>query len=967
LLQIAVSNDDIFDTNAAFTMIWFVGRTRTHFRPACGVPDRFREPVMRNDYVALAQTSIGGGAPLTDAGGDELRIVHVDSNAAPGGDGTFENPFDMLTDVNGAGSLEGDIILVHSNSVFSGQNAILKDDQRLLGEGLDADGEPLVHTVVTFEEGTIDIPESSPGAQNLPRPQINDAVGDAVTLADNNEVANFDFDGGDSAILGTGLTGNANLHDLGVTDTAEFALSLTDTATTSTITLDDFIYDGGTTGGGIELSNFDGTFNATNSELTNGTQEGLFVHNNGTGDVSDGNITFANTVTFESVDGTPVHVDGFTGVLALNGDITNDTGLSTEIENLTLAGTSVTFGGIITDTGDGIRIHNNTGGVVRFNGNVNLDTEASDAVVLSTNTGAEIDFGGILDIETTSAGGGFVATGGGTLTADNPNNVIETETGQLVFIQGMTMSTTGVSFDRLNRTVAGATTNAIQLENNTGGPITLGRLTAASGTIEGGTVDAIRVENSADVAINQLTINNNSAVAGVRVVRGANAMTLDLSDLVINNGSVGIDAATSGVSTAALNMQIFDNTINNPTADGLRIDGITAGTTTVANLEVNATAADGVELTNNTGATMNFADLDVQTTTGRGFVATGGGTLGATGTGNTIVTTTGTGLELRNMTIAGTGAAFQTVTVNGAANAVIMQNLTGGQVTVGSTTGGVSALSTTGDTIMLENVANADFNNVDVTSSAGRGVFANHLAAATGAMDITFNDLNLLASSGLGIDVDGASAQQFNLRINNSTISESVDIDSTGSGAFKVLLDNADITTTGADIALSLTFADTGDGDLTIRNGSAIVAANARALDMAVNNAGTAVAVLFEGSTFTSGTLEDLFLDNTVGAQTDATIRNNTFSNSAIADDVVIRSTGSAGAGTRIDLNLVGNGDAASTIRLETDDDAVTPSNFRVVDRDNVDANNPATVNLIPAAANFDNIIQSDVELPNGP
>jgi hypothetical protein len=296
-----------------------------------------------------------------------------------------------------------------------------------------------------------------------------------------------------------------------------------------------------------------------------------------------------------------------------------------------------------------------------------------------------------------------------------------------------------------------------------------------------------------------------------------------------------------------------------------------------------------------------------------------------------------------------------------------LEDLTGGQVTVGSTTGGVSDLSTTGDTILLENVANADFNNVDVTSSGGRGVFANHLATATGAMDITFNDLNVMASGGLGIDVDGASAQQFNLRINNSTIAESVDIDSTGSGAFKVLLDNADITTTGTDVALSLTFADTGDGDLTIRNGSAIVAANARAFDMAVNGADTAVAVLIESSTFTSVSAEDLFLDNTVGAQTDATIRNNTFSNSAAADDVVISSTGSAGAGTRIDLNLVGNGLSTSTISLETDDDAVAPFNFGVVDRDNVNANNPATVNLILAPANFEDIDVSDVALPNGP
>ncbi len=33
-----------------------------------------------------------------------------------------ENPFDLLTDVNGTGSQEGDIILAHSTSVFTGES-----------------------------------------------------------------------------------------------------------------------------------------------------------------------------------------------------------------------------------------------------------------------------------------------------------------------------------------------------------------------------------------------------------------------------------------------------------------------------------------------------------------------------------------------------------------------------------------------------------------------------------------------------------------------------------------------------------------------------------------------------------------------------------------------------------------------------------------------------------------------------
>ncbi|HVT28628.1 MAG TPA: hypothetical protein VHE81_11495, partial [Lacipirellulaceae bacterium] len=169
LLQIAVSHDDIFNTNAAFSVVWFVGRTRTNFQPACGTADRFREPVMRNDYVVLSHTKKEGGIALTNPDGSALRFVHVASNAAPGGDGTFEHPYNMLSDANGAGSQTGDIIFAHSTSVFNNEaSLILKDNQKLLGEGNNVN-----LTVDTEQLGTISIPESSPGARALAQPTIN--------------------------------------------------------------------------------------------------------------------------------------------------------------------------------------------------------------------------------------------------------------------------------------------------------------------------------------------------------------------------------------------------------------------------------------------------------------------------------------------------------------------------------------------------------------------------------------------------------------------------------------------------------------------------------------------------------------------------------------------------------------------------------------------------------------------------
>jgi hypothetical protein len=943
LLQIAVSHDDIFRTNAAFSVIWFVGRTRTHFQPACGVPDRFREPVLRNDYVAIAQSSIQGGIPLTNAAGEDLRIVHVDSNAPPGGDGTFENPFDMLTDVNDEGSSAGDIIFVHSNSSFTGQNAVLKDNQRLLGEGLNADGTPLVHMIATATQGNIAIPESEPGARNLPRPMILDAMGAAVTLANTNEVANFDIDGGANAILGSGITGNTNIHDILATDQTNFAILLSNVDAGNTVTLDEFEYDGGTTGGGVRLEDFDGTINATDSTFTNGALAGLSVGS--MADPSDGTINFQNTVTFDSIGGNSVDVDGFTGVMTVNGTITEDdtgeTGRSVSIQNTTLAGTSITFGGAIIDQGQGIFVNNNSLAAIQFNGNVTLDTGANDAVTLTNNgttaaTRASIDFGGVLDIETTGLGDGFVATNGGTITADNPNNLVRTDTGQLVLITGANISGTGVFFDELNRDTAGATTNAIQLENNTGGPITLGDLLEASGTIASGTADAIRIENSGDVAISQLTINNNlDADAGIRVIKsGTTAMTLDINDLTINNqdlmtnipvGAVGIDVSGSG--TGALTMTINDTTITNPTTDGLTISGITAGTTSVANLTVNTDGADGVELSNNTGATFTFSGTNVNTTNaaensaGRGFVATGGGTLSMTGTNNNITTDNGTGLQLQGMTIGAGGAEVQTVNVDGTTgptNAIVLRNLTGGQVGIGPSTGSAPSggtLESTDDAIVVENVQNVDLRRIRIASAGNalgdHGVEIIHSDTATTAMDVTIEGLDVDSAFDAAIDATGDNSNAFNLRINNGDLENNVAVDITGSGAFALLVDSTDINTSAAnDDAFSLTFSDAAtNGDVTFRNGNAFTAIDANALFIdSFDATGKTIDLNVQDSTFSNNSAASPTADITARGTTllNATVQGNTFTNLDAAGlnfDMT-----SDGASAFVVLNLGGTG-----------------------------------------------------------
>ncbi|MCI0331630.1 MAG: hypothetical protein L0228_00215 [Planctomycetes bacterium] len=1181
LLQIAVSDDEIFKTNAAFSVTWFVGRTRTDFQPACGVPDRFREPVMRNDYVALAQSFVQGGIPLTQPDGSALRIVHVDSDAPDGGDGSFENPFNMLTDINGGGSMEGDIVLAHALSVFTGEGSVtLKDNQRLLGEGNGVE-----HTVATAEEGTIVIPETFAGARAAARPMLLGPApgGDAIILADANEVNNFDIDGQgvtNRAIASPGTgSGNPVLRNLAISNTVDDAIALTplsfvdtndvdndgnvtETIVRGNVTIDDvvfdnigaddidinaftttditlpnttlqevititdvsstnnngrsiaianthsgvgrtatvnnFTWDGGTTGlGGIVLTNFDSTFNATNSTLTNGAVAGAGAQILGD---SDGTMTFANTVVFNFVDGTAVDIDGddggtdaLGGTIAVNGVINNDTGRSVSVRNVG-TGANIDFNGNITDSGTGILVDSNSGGTITFIGtlDMDIDTAGGTAILATDNMGATVEFTGPVNINNTGDARGLVATGGGTLRYSNTGNAITTETGQVVVVQNMTIAGQGVIVNDINRT-AGDDTAAVQLEDNTGGPIVLGDVTSAmagdSGTLEGGAADVVVINDSANVTLSGVIINNAAGFSGVHIEKTtAGTQTTNLNDLDINNGDRGVEV--SGMAGAgALNMSINDTTIDTPTNIGLSINDVDTGTSAFNNVDIdgnnvgakgvviansNATfnfdanseirefdstdfevtgagstsagtisfagdivnssavnpgdtsgmsvhihevtggaitftaassindnnegmlvenntgstiqfqgdndfntgANTAVTIDNNAGATISLSNLNIDTTTGNGFVATNGGTLTVLGTTNTIDTEDGVGLQIEDMTIGGTapaGVSFQSVNViSGITNGIVLRDLAGtGQVSVGNVGGAANsggALTTAGDAIVLENVANADFNHVQIVSAGGIGVNIDHTAAATNTMDITFNDLNLDLTTGLGMDVDGASAQTFNLRINNSDIEESVVMDNTGAGAFRILLDNTDVTTTGTDEALQVTLGgSTADADLTIQNGSALVAANARALDMAVNGGGSSVEILLEASTFTSAMAEDVSIVNNVGDATDATIRNNTFSNSAAAEDVVILSSGSAGVGTRLDLNLVNNGLAGSTISLETMGTAAGTFNFGVVDRDNANANNPANVTFTPLITDFENIDATDVELPNGP
>ncbi|NLE39945.1 MAG: right-handed parallel beta-helix repeat-containing protein, partial [Pirellulaceae bacterium] len=212
LLELSLTHDDMFKTRVNFAVVWYPGRSPLFGQRSRCIDDRLRDPVMRNDYIAMRRTHRRGDAPLTDINGDNIRVVHAFSEATAPGDGSYENPFASIDDVF-AGSKKGDIVLLWSGSEFDGESIVLRDLQRLLGEG-----GGVTHMVSTLQLGEVRLPETRPGAWTGPIPEINNAAGPAVTLGaastnidvnavgfnqnapiSQNEVSNLAIDGGNVA------------------------------------------------------------------------------------------------------------------------------------------------------------------------------------------------------------------------------------------------------------------------------------------------------------------------------------------------------------------------------------------------------------------------------------------------------------------------------------------------------------------------------------------------------------------------------------------------------------------------------------------------------------------------------------------------------------------------------------------------------------------------------------------------
>ena len=132
---------------------------------------------------------------LNQTTGEAQEVLHVDNQAAGGGDGSIENPFNTLADAQGAASAQTIIYVHRGDGTTAGQNqgvTLSKNGQQLIGSG----------TNFIYDESRFTTSNGAPVRSSsviqaaTAAPVITNGAGDGITVsADNTKIAGITIDG----------------------------------------------------------------------------------------------------------------------------------------------------------------------------------------------------------------------------------------------------------------------------------------------------------------------------------------------------------------------------------------------------------------------------------------------------------------------------------------------------------------------------------------------------------------------------------------------------------------------------------------------------------------------------------------------------------------------------------------------------------------------------------------------------
>jgi hypothetical protein len=722
--QMQVTYDNFFRTRVFVGVSYTFGALHRSEMKQNTAYGRIGEHVTRNfTVVAEGHNQVERKTAIDPSTGSPYTFAHVVSSAAPGGDGSINNPFNTISAAQLAGR---EIVFVHAGSSFTGPNAsiVLNPGDRLFG-----DGGGVQHFIQVPELGALLLPQ---GAGNLP--VLSGSVGDSVVLANNTIFSGFSINGaGGNAIVGNALQ-NVTLSNVAI----------------GTPTLD-----------GLQLNNTAGSVSITNIGIANSGGSGINLQG------GTGAIQFLGSTNVSGAGGPAVLIQnlasaGYVSFAGLGIDHRQNVGL----QILGSAGTVNVSGtaGISNESGStaaALDIENSSGSFNFSTVNVTgaKTSAATGAVNLQNDTGTT-SFS-TLNIGSQS-GTALLASSAGTLNVNPATNnvanlsqggVITAANGAAVDIQNTILNANFNSISSNNAPVA-----AISLQNTTGLFSVFGNGSGAAGS--GGLIQnaptAILLQNAGTVGFGYMTLDHDGV--GIKAVNVANlafanssltntttGLGMDLTNvqslLVTNstfsgNAGANIQAQFSQLGTYAYTFT--GNTFTSATADNIDLTSLAGGQGSTMNLFFQGNSltnshvgSDGLNLGWN--GTLS-AKIDSST-----FVASGG-----TNTGVFITNAATTGLS----NVAYTNNAFGST---GGTDTALNIALSGpGQVTVFNNLAQFNAANGTAFQMSLapSAIVNITSNTVNDTVGGATGILFSSIAGP-GVVTIDDNSMNMTT---LGID-----------------------------------------------------------------------------------------------------------------------------------------------------------------------------------------------------------------------
>jgi Right handed beta helix region len=805
--SVQVTNDNYFNTRGFFSVSWTFGPLHRSNLSQDNTKGRIGAPVVRNyNVLAVPENQVASGLFAVDpATGSPYVIAHVDSSAAPGGNGGVNSPFQTIAAAETAG-VGANVIFVHAGSTLSGSasTAVLSSGQALIGDG---SGQQNYLSVAGL--GSILMPHG-PTSGNLP--VLTGAPGAAVTLANNTVLEGFTITSPTGPGIVASGAGNVLIKNVTVNGSGSDGVQIVN-ATGPTffnnVSIMNSAGNGLLVNGGtqnlqyvgqiagsqghdllIENVGVGGVMNMTQALFPGSGSQGILLQNDsakvefnnlivsntaGPGLVIDGgsgNFQFGGTTIISGAGATSLLIEGVAPTAAVE-NVNNNV---EQVQN-----TQVSFNNlVISNRHDAGLVIDNDAAPVTINGTTTITNgggTSPSAINIENSTG-NVTFGGTVNV---------------TGTTINPGVTLTNDSGTTTF------TTLNIS-----------SVNGTALYANNGGTLVINsaQTTDLGGTISATNGTAVDIE-STTMNINLLAVNSTNGTVGLKLVNSPGSFAVfGSSDETAGSGGVIEGAGTGILLQNTGNVGLLSMILN---GNGVGISSTNTNYLAITNFQIENSSSYGISssdtktlmVTNSSFSANGAANIQAQVdTVGSYAYSVVGSTMAAANGDNIDITTLsgGAGATVNfiaeNNSFSNTLAGASAININwaGTLSGTVSQNAF--VVSGGSNTGVlVNNSSTTGVTTLA-------FTSNIFTSEGGTDTALHVITAGAAQLNVASNVVQFGATDGTGFRFSvGASS---NVNITGNTIIDTTD------GATGILFDSIAAPSTATISGNTITLSDNG-------------------------------------------------------------------------------------------------------------------------------------------------------------